>query len=261
MKSVRTLWISDVHLGSRSCQAESLLRFLDYVECDNLYLVGDIVDVIALKRSVYWPNSHTQVLRRLVEISRTETRVTYVPGNHDDTFRAFVGSMFDSIKIRRRLTHRTADGKRLLVVHGDEMDAQLRVGAWFTHIGDITYCILMSANRNLNRLRAFFGKPYWSLAYKIKSRVGKAMEYVRLFEQGMVDYARRANVDGVVCGHVHQAGLKEIDGRLYCNDGDWVESCTGLVEHHDGTLELLHWTEIEARLLAEKCTPLRTRAA
>lgn len=261
MTHVRTLWISDVHLGSRSSQAGELLRFLEHIECDQLYLLGDIVDVIALKRSVHWPNAHTQVLRRLIDISRGDTEVVYVPGNHDETFRTFVGSMFDNIRIRRRLKHTTADGKKLLLVHGDEMDAQLRCGTWFGRLGGFSYHILMNANRNLNRIRSWLGLPYWSLASRIKKRIGKAVEYVRLFEQGMADYARRAGVDGVVCGHVHQAALKTINGRIYANDGDWVESCSALVEHHDGRLELMFWRDMEQSGNATRVTPLHKRAA
>ena len=229
MTKVRTAWISDVHLGSRSCQAASLLRFLDQVECEKLYLIGDIVDVIALKRSVHWPDLHTQVLRKFIEMRRAGVEVTYIPGNHDDQFRTFAGSAFDDIKIRRRVVHKTSKGKRLLLTHGDEMDARMRCGTWLRHVGSVSYCVVMAANRNLNRLRNLFGLPYYSLAAQVKRRVGKAMAFIDSFEQGMAEVAREAGLDGVVCGHIHHAALKEIDGIIYGNDGDWVESlhCAG----------------------------------
>ena len=258
---VKMLWISDVHLGSKSCQAAELLRFLDHVTCDQLYLLGDIVDVIALKRAVHWPDLHTQVARKIVDVSCSGTEVIYIPGNHDDPFRAFVGSAFDQIEIRRRCIHITADGRRLLLMHGDEMDAQLRSGAWFGLVGHLSYCALMKANRMINRLRTAFGMPYWSLAAHIKTRVGKAREYIRLFERGMVDYARRANVDGVICGHVHQAALKTIDGKLYGNDGDWVETCSAMVEYHNGEIALLHSTEIDWPEADPVVAPVRKHAA
>lgn len=257
----RTLWLSDIHLGSRSCQAGALLAFLEQVECERLYLVGDVVDVIALRRSVYWPDSHTRVLRKLLDMRRDGVDVTYIPGNHDDPLREFAGSVFDGVPVRRKAVHTTRDGRRLLVVHGDELDAEMRCGRWLHLLGVFGYCLLMSLNRNVCRLRALLGLPYWSLAAQIKKHVGTAVEYMRRFEQGMVDMARHAGLDGVVCGHIHHAALKEIDGLLYCNDGDWVESCSALVEHPDGGLELLRWAQIERSAIETVATPITKRAA
>ena len=261
MMQVRTLWISDVHLGSRSCQATALLSFLEKIECERLYLVGDIVDMLAMRRSVYWPNSHTLILHRLLEFVRNGAEVIYIPGNHDDPFRNFVGSSFHDVLIKRRAIHETLQGKRLLVIHGDEMDVRIRCRTWLRHAGNLGYCLLMGLHRNVTKLRARLGMPYWSLAAEVKKRVGRAMEFTEAYEHGIVDLARRANADGVVCGHIHHAAFKEIDGLMYCNEGDWVESCTAFAEHIDGELELLRWADIQETSATGVSAPFRKRAA
>lgn len=257
----RTLWLSDIHLGSRSCQANALLKFLDQVDAKRIYLVGDVVDMIALRRSVYWPETHTQVVRRLLELRREGVEVTYIPGNHDDPFRDFAGSEFDGVPIQRRVIHTTADGRRMLVCHGDEMDAEMSCGRWLHLLGVFGYCVIMNLNRNLCRIRSMLGLPYWSLSANIKKRVGTAVEYVERFERGMIEMAKRQNVDGVICGHIHQAAMKQVDGMLYCNDGDWVESCSALAESPDGSLELLHWAEIEREQMASVAEAVTKQAA
>lgn len=258
---VRTLWLSDIHLGSRSCQVDALAEFLDSVAADRIYLAGDIIDVIALNRSVYWPSSHTRVLRRLLDLHQNGTRIVYVPGNHDDPFRDFCGSEFNGIPIRRRAIHTLLDGRRLLVTHGDELDAELHCGRWLHWVGGHSYRALMRLNRYVCALRDCLGLPYWSLAAELKKHLGTAVEYMQRFEQGMVEIARHEGVDGVVCGHIHHAEMKEIDGILYCNDGDWVESCSALVEHADGQLEILRWAQRRRETIAALTRAATKRAA
>ncbi|MEE4184824.1 MAG: UDP-2,3-diacylglucosamine diphosphatase [Gammaproteobacteria bacterium] len=246
----RTVWISDVHLGSRSCQAEALLAFLATVDCDRLYLVGDIVDLIAMRRSAHWPAAHSRVLRALLDLSRSGVELTYIPGNHDEDFRALVGSKLESVPIHRRFIHTTAAGKRLLVVHGDELDAELHCGGSLRFIGALSYRALMRLHGVITRFRRWLGLPYWSLAAEVKGRVATAVDYIQRFESGMIQLAQRADVDGVVCGHIHQPAVKSFNGTLYCNDGDWVESCSALVEHTCGKLEVVRWRDLEAQALA-----------
>lgn len=257
----RTVWLSDIHLGSRSCQASQLLRFLEQIECETLYLVGDVIDVIALKRSVYWPESHTLVIRRILELQRAGTKVIYIPGNHDDPFRAFIDSSLAGVPVCRNVVHTTASGKRLLVLHGDEMDAELHCSSGLKPLGRYGYVLLMALHRNVSRLRALLGLPYWSLAAEVKRRVGGAMTYMRRYEAGMIALARRAGVDGVVCGHIHHATLKTIEGTLYCNDGDWVESCSCLVEYANGQLEILRWANMEKVTFTRDVTTIKQQAA
>lgn len=245
----RTIWLSDVHLGSRDCRAGLLLDFLAHTTCDTLYLVGDIVDLESLRRSFYWPKIHTQVLERFLEMSRDGTTIYYVPGNHDDDFRALAGTRVASIEVRRRMIHTTADGKRLLVLHGDEFDSALKCGPLAALIGNAGYYFLLSLNRLNHGINDFLRKPYWSLAQYVKMRIGKAVRYVNRFQDACLKAASEANVDGVVCGHIHKADIIERGGLIYCNDGDWVESCTALVESDEGTLSLLTWTPEPTREL------------
>jgi UDP-2,3-diacylglucosamine pyrophosphatase LpxH len=242
----RTVWISDIHLGSRSCQAEALLAFLNTVQCERLYLVGDIVDLIAMRRSPYWPAAHSQVLQVLLERSRNGVEVAYIPGNHDADFRSLVGSKFENVPIHRQLIHTTAAGKRLLVMHGDELDAELHCGGRLRLIGSVSYRVLLRLHSIVTRVRRWLGLPYWSLAAEIKGRVETAVAYIHRFESGMVERARSAGVDGVVCGHIHQPAVKSVNGTLYCNDGDWVESCSALAEHLNGRLEVVRWRDLAA---------------
>jgi UDP-2,3-diacylglucosamine pyrophosphatase LpxH len=231
-----------VHLGTRACRVDMLIDFLRNTRCEKLYLVGDIVDLERLRRSFYWPQTHTEVLRELLRKCQRGTEVIYIPGNHDDDFRAFAGHRLGPIDVRRRDIHITADGRRLLVLHGDEFDRLIRTKSLAGMAGGVAYRALLMLNRLTHWWHRVRGLPYWSLAQHVKSRLGKAVRYVENFQRACIRAARSKQVDGVVCGHIHMATILEEDGFVYCNDGDWVESCTAVVEHEDGALELVSWT-------------------
>lgn len=237
----RTLWISDLHLGTRQAQAEYLVDFLRYHPADRLYLVGDIVDGWALQRSWYWPPSHNEVVQELLQIAQSGTEVTYIPGNHDEAVRAFPEVRWGGIRVRRRAVHTTAQGDRLLVLHGDEFDGVVRHARWVSVLGASMYQGTLRLNRWLNRVRRWLGLPYWSLSAYLKYKTKRAVQFIADFEQAVARSAHEAGVDGVVCGHIHHAELRTIGGVLYANTGDWVESCTALAEHDDGQLEILRW--------------------
>jgi UDP-2,3-diacylglucosamine pyrophosphatase LpxH len=249
----RSIFISDIHLGTRGCKSEFLLDFLRETDSQFLYLVGDIVDGWRLKRAWYWHQTHNDVVQKLLRKSRKGTQVVYVPGNHDEIARDYVGMHFGGVWICDDAIHETAAGKRLLVVHGDAFDGVVSYARWLAILGDYAYTFALVANHWLNRARLAFGYGYWSLSAYLKHRVKNAVAFVSAFEHAVAAEARRRGADGVVCGHIHKAEIREIDGILYCNDGDWVESCTALVEHWDGRLEILDWAEIRGRipLLAE----------
>ena len=242
----RSIWISDVHLGTRGCQAELLLDFLKYSESDYLYLVGDIVDGWRLKRSWYWAQSHNDVVQKLLRKARKGTKVIYVPGNHDEALRDYVDNHFGGVYVTEEAIHTTADGRRLLVLHGDQFDGVVKYAKWIALLGDWAYNVMIAVNLWFNRIRRRFGFGYWSLSAYLKGKVKNAVQFIDNFERAVADEARRRQVDGVVCGHIHKAEIREIDGILYCNDGDWVESCTAMVEHQDGRLEIVHWAEIRS---------------
>jgi UDP-2,3-diacylglucosamine pyrophosphatase LpxH len=224
---------------------ELLLDFLRQMRCEVLYLVGDVIDLHSLRRSFYWPKSHTDVLQCILEKARSETRVIYIPGNHDDDFRALAGMRLGPIEIEQRCVHTTAAGQRLLVLHGDEFDSSLKCGVMAALVGHIGYRLLLALNRLNHRVDAFAGRPYWSLAQHLKLRIGKAIQYIERFQTACLGAARDAELDGVICGHIHKADIVERDGLVYCNDGDWVESCTALVESHRGELSLRHWGRVQ----------------
>ena len=251
----RAIWISDFHLGTRRAQAHALLDFLRRTESDYLYLVGDIVDNWSLKKTWYWHQSHNDVVQKLLRKARKGTRVVYIPGNHDEGFRDFSGLRFGRVAVLNRTTHVTADGRRYLVLHGDEFDGVVKYARWLALLGDGAYAAAVEINHYFNRVRRLFGFPYWSLSAYLKHKVKRAVEFVSHFEQAVVREARRAGADGVVCGHIHTCEMRDIDGIHYCNDGDWVESCTALVERAEGTLEIVHWAT-ERRL-----TPVSALAA
>jgi len=251
----RTIWISDIHLGTRGCKAEFLLDFLRETESDTLYLVGDIVDGWRLKRSWYWPQPHNDVVQKLLRKARKGTRVVYVPGNHDEILRGFLEINIGQIEVLPEALHVTADGKRLLVLHGDEFDGVVRYARWLALLGDWAYNFALGANYWMNRARRALGLSYWSLSAYLKYRVKNAVEFVSRFEDAVADAASKRGVDGVVCGHIHHAEIRDIRGVVYCNDGDWVESCTALVEHADGRLEILRWVEDPSAFFA----PVRAR--
>ena len=235
----RTIWVSDTHLGTPGCQARALLDFLDAHECDFLYLVGDIIDFWRLKRAPHWDQLHSDVIRTVLGKARTGTVVTLVPGNHDEYLRRFCDLQLGNIMVTREAVHRTVDGRRLLVVHGDEFDGVTRCHRWIALTGDMGYEMLLVLNRWFNVARRSFGLPYWSLSAYVKGKVKRAVNFITAFEQALAHEASRRGLQGVVCGHIHHAEMRDLAGILYCNTGDWVESCTALAESHDGTLELL----------------------
>lgn len=244
----RTIWISDIHLGTRGCKADLLLEFLKYTEADTLYLVGDIIDGWRLKRSWYWNQSHNDVVQKLLRKARKGTKVVYVPGNHDEALRDYTELQFGGVSVEMEAIHQTADGKRLLVTHGDHFDGIVTYAKWLAYLGDMAYGLALNLNTWFNHLRRKMGLPYWSLSAYLKHKVKNAVEFISDYERAIAEEARRRHVDGVVCGHIHHAEIREIDGILYCNDGDWVESCTALVEHFDGRLEILRWAELREDL-------------
>jgi len=251
----RTVWISDLHLGTPGCQAEALLDFLKRVECDTLYLVGDIVDGWQLRRSWYWPQSHNDVVQKILRKARKGTRVVFVPGNHDEFARKYVEHNFGGVDVVSEAVHVTADGRRLWVTHGDLFDGVIQNAKWLAYAGDFAYEFTLKLNRWFNRARARLGLPYWSLSKYLKLRVKRAVSYVSDFEEALARDARKRGLQGVVCGHIHHAEMRDIDGVLYCNDGDWVESLTALVEHHDGRLEIADWSAQRPLLAAPATVP------
>jgi UDP-2,3-diacylglucosamine pyrophosphatase LpxH len=236
---VRTVWISDLHLGTPGCQARALMDFLRDVDCETLYLVGDIIDGWQLRRSWYWPQAHNDVLQKILRKARKGTRVIFVPGNHDEFARRYVTHSFGGVEVAEECIHVTADGRRLWVTHGDLFDGVIQCAKWLAYTGDMAYEFTLKLNRWFNRARAHLGLPYWSLSRYLKLKVKRAVSYVSDFEIAVAREARKRGVHGVVCGHIHHAEIREIDGILYCNDGDWVESLTALVEHADGRLEII----------------------
>jgi UDP-2,3-diacylglucosamine pyrophosphatase LpxH len=243
---VRTVWLSDIHLGTPGCQAHALLDFLKHVECDTLFLVGDIIDGWQLKRTWYWPQSHNDVVQKLLRKARKGTRVIYIPGNHDEFARGFLGHNFGGVEVAAEWIHTTADGRQLWVTHGDLYDGVIQVARWLALLGDTLYEFTLKLNRHLNSWRARVGLPYWSLSKYLKLKVKRAVSYVGDFEMALAREARKRGVAGVVCGHIHHAEMRMVDGILYANDGDWVESLTALVEQADGRLEVIPWSEVMA---------------
>lgn len=238
----RTIWISDVHLGTKGCQASALLDFLKHTESDTLYLVGDIIDGWQLKGKWFWPQSHNDVIQKILRKCRQGTRVVFVPGNHDSFARHYVQQNFGGIEVVEETEHTTADGKRLWILHGDRFDGVVQFAPWLAYVGDHLYTVALTSNMWLNSARARMGLGYWSLSQYLKQKVKNAVSYISAFEDAVMQEARKNNYDGVVCGHIHKAEIREVDGILYCNDGDWVESMTALVEHADGSLHIVTWT-------------------
>lgn len=240
----RTVWISDIHLGTPGCNADLLLDFLKAIRPETLYLVGDIIDGWKLKRGWYWPARHNDVVRRILKLAAQGTRVIYIPGNHDEMLRPYAGLSFGGVEIALEAIHTTADGRRLLVCHGDEFDAVVLYHRWLAWAGDLGYEALLKLNVHFNRLRRVMGLPYWSISAHIKKRVKNAVAFIGRFEQAVADAARLRGLDGVVCGHIHSAEIRDFAGITYLNDGDWVESCTALAEHDDGRIEIIDWARL-----------------
>jgi UDP-2,3-diacylglucosamine pyrophosphatase LpxH len=241
---VRSVWISDVHLGFRGCSAEYLLDFLHQVECEYLYLVGDIIDVWEMKKKMYWPQLHNNVIRTILGKAKHDTKVIFVPGNHDEVLRDFDGMVFGNVELQNQARHKTADGKELLIIHGDEFDSVVKISPLLAKVGSSLYDFLLRANRWVNWGRRKLGFPYWSLAAFLKHKVKNAVQYISNFEEAVANEAANQGVDGVVCGHIHRAEITDINDVVYYNCGDWVESCTALVEGFDGSIEIMDWTEV-----------------
>ena len=250
----RSIWISDVHLGTRGCKAEYLLDFLKHTESEYLYLVGDIVDGWRLRRSWYWPQPHNDVVQKILRKARKGTNVVFVPGNHDEFARGYTEHNFGDITVVTQAIHVTADGRRFLILHGDAFDGVVKYAKWLAHLGDWAYTVALGANHWFNLVRRRLGYSYWSLSAYLKHKVKNAVQFIDDYEQTVVEEARRQGVDGVVCGHIHHAELREVGGIVYANDGDWVESCTALVEHADGRMEIIHW--LESSPLGQSVSPV-----
>ena len=242
----RTIFISDVHLGTRGCKAELLADFLARNTCETLYLVGDIVDGWRLRYRWFWPEAHSRVVQAILRKIDSGTQVIFVPGNHDECFRAYCGREIAGIELLREAIHETADGSRLLVVHGDHFDAVIAYAKWLAYLGDWAYTFALQLNEWCHAVRRLFGLRYWSLSAWLKQKVKNALEYICRFEEAVAGDVRARGFDGVVCGHIHHAAIKTIDGVVYHNDGDWVESCTALVEDARGHLEILRWANAGA---------------
>jgi UDP-2,3-diacylglucosamine pyrophosphatase LpxH len=243
VKTYRTLFISDVHLGTPDSQAAMLVDFLREHQAETIYLVGDIIDCWRMKRKgFYWPQAHNDVVQKLLRQARKGARIIYIPGNHDEMLRAYPGIHFGGIEVAERAIHETADGRRMLVVHGDEFDMVVLNHRWLAHLGDIAYGLAMWANKWHNRTRNLFGMRYWSFSRWAKLKVKRAVSFISDFEEVLADEARKAGADGVICGHIHHAANEMMNGVRYINTGDWVESCTAVVEHEDGRFEVIDWS-------------------
>tara|TARA_B100000678_G_scaffold34980_1_gene25588 strand:+ start:1466 stop:2386 length:921 start_codon:yes stop_codon:yes gene_type:complete len=242
-KRYRTIWISDIHLGTKGCNADLLIDFLDSTDSDTMYLVGDIIDGWRLKKKFYWPDEHNDIVWRILKRAKRGTRIVYIPGNHDEMLRPFSGMNFGGVEIARAAFHKTADGKRLMVLHGDEFDAVMLAHRWLAFVGDALYEMLMVLSRQVNIIRRWMGLPYWSLSKVAKHKVKNAVEFIGKYEETVAKAAAQRGVDGVVCGHIHTAEHRMFGDIEYWNDGDWVEGCNALVEHFDGRLEILHWPD------------------
>jgi UDP-2,3-diacylglucosamine pyrophosphatase LpxH len=257
----RTLFISDVHLGARGSQADKLLDFLRVHDADTIYLVGDIVDGWALKSSWHWPQSHNDFVQKMLRKARKGAKVIYIPGNHDEFLRKYYGTHFGGIDVVENAVHTGVDGKRFLVIHGDIFDLVVQNARWLAHLGDRAYDFAIQMNRLVNFFRRMFGVGYWSLSQWAKQKVKKAVNYIGAFETALVAEARRYECEGVICGHIHYAVIRDEQGIRYMNCGDWVESCTALVEHEDGRFEIITWTDPARRPVPVPSVTARRAAA
>jgi UDP-2,3-diacylglucosamine pyrophosphatase LpxH len=251
----RTIFLSDLHLGTRGCQAQLILDFLRHNDADAFYLVGDILDGWRMRASFYWPQSHNDVIQKLLRKVRHGARMVFVPGNHDEFARQFIGLTFGGIEIARNAKYETADGKRYLVMHGDEFDVVVRHSKWLAYLGDWAYDFAIFLNTHFNAVRRRLGFPYWSFSAWAKLKVKNAVSFIGAFEKALADEARRRGVDGVICGHIHHPTIRDIEGITYVNTGDFVESCSYVVEHADGRLEVMRWSSPRARVRHEERAP------
>ncbi len=247
----RALFISDVHLGSRACKAEQLLDFLRHHDADTIYLVGDIVDGWQLRSGWHWPQSHNEVIQKFLRKARKGSRLIYVPGNHDEFLRDYFGTHFGGVVVTEQAIHVAADGRRYVVTHGDQFDCTIERGRRFAALGDTVHMVLASASAAVNLVRHVLSLPRWSLSQWARYKIKDALNYVQSFEQALTAEARRRQASGVICGHVHQASIREFPGARYINCGDWVESCSAAVEHFDGRLEIVAWKAEPSRLITD----------
>jgi UDP-2,3-diacylglucosamine pyrophosphatase LpxH len=237
----RSVWISDVHLGTRGSQATALLGFLRTFECDTLYVVGDLIDIWAMKRGVYWTQEHSDVIQKILRKGRKGSKIIYIPGNHDERIADFTGD-YANVHIQPRAYHTTVDGRKLLVAHGHELDTVVQNMGWLAHVGDVGYTLLLQLNGPVNFFRRLFGHGHWSLSAYVKSSVKNVVNFIGCFEESMVHFASDAEAKGIICGHIHTAAIRKVKGLDYYNTGDWVESLTALVEEENGTLKLLQFS-------------------
>ncbi len=242
----RTVFISDTHLGTKAARVDLLLDFLKTVRCEQLYLVGDIVDGWAIQRNWYWNTTHNDVIRRVLKMAKHGVKVVYVPGNHDEGLRGFEGNDLAGISLEPELVYENATGKKYWVLHGDQFDGVVKYAKWLAHVGDRAYALLLKLNTVVNGMRRLLGYDYWSLSAYLKHKVKNAVEYIGKYEEAVAAEAKRRGVDGVICGHIHHAEKRMFDGVEYMNDGDWVESCTALVEDREGEFHILHWADVVA---------------
>lgn len=243
IKKYRTLFVSDLHLGLGACQADLFLDFFKSVEADKIYLVGDVIDFWRIRRRPQWYQSHNDVIQKLLRAVRKGTQMVYIPGNHDELLRSYCGMQIGGIDLKRRDIHETADGRKFLIIHGDEFDIVVRHAKWLAYLGDGAYHLALWMNTHLNWVRRKAGLEYWSLSAYLKQRVKQAVNFIGEFEHALSLEAKKRNVDGVICGHIHQVAMKQIDDVLYINTGDWVESCTAVGETLDGRFEVIHWVK------------------
>lgn len=251
----RSIFISDVHLGSRGAQVDLLLDFLRHNEADAWYLVGDIVDGWRLRKGWYWPQAHNDVVQKLLRKVRRGARMVYIPGNHDEFARGYLGHSFGGVEVADRAIHVAADGRRLLVIHGDQFDVVVRHARWLAFLGDWAYESALALNAHFNRVRRAFGFEYWSLSAWAKLKVKNAVNFIGDFETTLAVEAHKLGVDGVVCGHIHHAAIRRIGAIDYMNSGDFVESCTAIAERADGTFEILRWQAVLADAPAAAAEP------
>ena len=246
----KSIFISDVHLGTRGCQAKKLLEFYKHTRSENLFLVGDIIDIWELKKSFYWPQEHNDVIQKTLRKARHGTKVQYIIGNHDEMFRKMIPLNFGDIKMVSRLVYETVDKKRYLLVHGDAWDGVMKYAKWLSKIGSVAYNWLLSINVVINFIRQRLGKDNWSLAMFLKNKVKNAVKYIGEYEKTIANFAKKKNFDGIICGHIHKAANQDLDGINYLNCGDWVESCTALVEHLDGRMEIIEWDKLREQVVS-----------
>ncbi len=243
IKHYHALWLSDIHLGCKDCKADFLLQFLESTSSDNLFLVGDIIDLWAIKKRLFWPDSHHQVLQKIIEIAQSDTNVVFIPGNHDELLKSYHHMNFANIDIHPFFLHHTIAGKKLLMLHGDQFDSEVCVSRYYAKLGDHLYDFLLFLNRSFHNLRQRFGHSYWSLASYIKRKVPKAQQAVERYQQAAFRHAIQQKVDAIFCGHIHQPALIEQEGILYGNHGDWIENCTLIAETDMGEMQLLQWND------------------